>query len=346
MNDQSYSELIDIKDAFNILIHKVNELTRNLVGNKNVINRFHNVTITKKYGLISDNDGRIIKETLNEQLFWQPEIIDYANFNINERIDSYQKIVNENLIVNTLIIDSNVDCIYLCHPFGWYAYGHLFDTLQRLYALRNSSFNGPYLICSDYSRVVDFNSHIKKLGYRNDLLIPHHGYFDSIKLKSLIYTDSPANITQFTEETKEWIWERYLANVNITKGEYILFLDRGGVGSRDLENKQEIIEELSKKHVLKIFHGNENLDDALDLFYNATYIVGVHGAMFVNTIFCNEMSNIIELIPSSRVVVNMLQMNKKAKNHLGLIFKSKENHEFKVNPKILLKYMEEINGRI
>lgn len=119
----------------------------------------------------------------------------------------------------------------------------------------------------------------------------------------------------------------------------MLFLDRGGVGTRDVANKKELIQEISKGLPVKIFTGNESVEEMVNLFNKAKFVLGVHGAMFVNTIFCNENAKIIELIPSTRIVVNMLQMNKSAIDHIGLVMESDNNHSFAVDPQSILKYL-------
>lgn len=213
-----YSKISKEIYAKDIIIKKANESTRNIIKNKSQIFELTDVIIYKKLGLISDKNGKLISETCNEHVFWHPKIIDYSDQDAENRLKYFQEIIDNIDVKNKLIIDSNVDCIYLVHPFEWYAYGHLFDTLQRLYNLKERKFQGPYLICSDYSRVNDFGSHIEKLGYRKDFIIPFHGFFDAIHVKRLIYSESPANVTQFTDFTKNGFGiNMYLSTILIPK---------------------------------------------------------------------------------------------------------------------------------
>lgn len=342
-----YSDLINKINAWEIIINDPNEHTRNLVKSENKVLNLNDVIIFKKYGLIADANRKIIPETTNEHIFWQPKIINYNKLDVDERLKFFQEEINNGNIKKTIQLNSEIDFIYLCHPFEWYAYGHLFDTLQRLYQLSNRNFVGPFLICSDYSRITDFRTHIEMLGYRSDLIIPFYGFFDAIYVNKLVYSESPANITQFTNDTRDWIWRRYIANnhnLKIQMQDYILFLDRSGVGTRDIINKNELLDFLSKRFEIKIFTGSEKVDEMLNIFNKAKYVLGVHGAMFVNTIFCSPETKIIELIPSTRVVVNMLQMNKFAKNHVGLILEANNEHAINVDPKLILKMLNKENG--
>lgn len=310
------------------------ESSRNLVHAPNVSN-YENVKIFKKMALITDSKDNVIRLTTNEHLFWVQNYVG-MNRTVDERLSYLQEQVYSTKKSNGLIINSDVSCVYLGHPFEWYAYGHVFDSLQRLYNINNKKFVGPYLICSEHSRVSDFYAHLELLGYRKDFLITMHGFFDYISVKKLVYSESPANITQFTNDTRDWIRDRYISKGASEVSNYVLFLDRGSVGTRDVINKKELLDCLSLKFNLIRFTGSESLGLAIDLFSKARYVVGVHGAMFVNTIFCSKDCKIIEMIPSGRRVVNMLRMNKSALNHVGLVFDSDSNHQFSVNPQLII----------
>ena len=235
----------------------------------------------------------------------------------------------------------------MAHTFSYYVYGHLFDTLQKLYYIKDLNLNGPIFIVNDSSRISSFSQHIAVLGYDPIKIFTNLGYFDFIEVPNLIFSDSPSTPGQFTYESYEWIYQKYILNrldqvfdVDLHHREYVLFLDRTGVGSRNFLNSEEILQELQKHFDVIVFNGSEDLKTTTKLFYNAKYIVGAHGAMFVNTIFSHEKVFILEFFPHNRQVVQFMSMCKKALNHIGIVLEANEKNEISLDPKLLVDMLK------
>ena len=87
-----------------------------------------------------NSNGAVLEETIDERIFWDPVCIcplmhDFLLFS-QEVTKRKQNIINNkiNLDADFMHIDDAID---LTHAFGFYAFGHLFDTLQRLYPIQS-----------------------------------------------------------------------------------------------------------------------------------------------------------------------------------------------------------------
>jgi hypothetical protein len=298
------------------------------------------VIVTRKDSMILSLDKEPIFETSNEILFWQDSSMDMrlSGAELLQEIRSrQQKMRAKAATINTdnliRISGKKFEMTYLMHSFGWYAYGHLFDTLQRLFPIETPDKGKKRLLVSDSRRVTDFAGHLEMLGYGVNQLISVPPQADGFLLDRLIVPQSPATVTQFTLETMEWIRKCYLENnsykqfshrfskyFHIPSDGFALFLDRSSVGTRNIANIEEVLKILKGQFSQVItFTGRESVHEMLYLFSNARVIIGAHGAMFVNTVFCNPSAKIIEFCPSSRNVSNMVRMCKPSLDHLFVL---------------------------
>jgi hypothetical protein len=60
-------------------------------------------------------------------------------------------------------LPNDFDYVYMLHPFGFYAYGHLFDSLQRLQHALPATALKRKILCSRTDRIVDFEQHTRKI---------------------------------------------------------------------------------------------------------------------------------------------------------------------------------------
>ncbi len=294
------------------------------------------VIVTRKGSMILSIDKEPIFEASNESIFWQPSCMDLrlSGAELAREI----RIRKERMRANAAAIDTNklvrisgqeFEAIYLMHSFGWYAYGHLFDTLQRLFSIEAPHKFMRKLIISDATRVTDFVGHLEMLGYDAGQLISVPQQADGFLLDRLRVPQSPAIATQFTDQTMKWIRKCYLENNSYRRfvhrfskyfpdssSGFALFLDRSSVGSRNISNIDEILAVLRGNFSQVIrFTGSESVHEMLFLFSNAKLIVGAHGAMFVNTVFASPKARILEFCPNTRRCENMVRMCKPSLDH-------------------------------
>ena len=85
---------------------------------------------------------------------------------------------------------------------------------------------------------------------------------------------------------------------NIAKKPSInIYIDRGDskVKNRQIVNEEEIKEYLKKKNFKFIKLSNCSFKKQIKLFSKAKCVIGLHGAGFVNIIFCKKGTKIVEL---------------------------------------------------
>jgi predicted O-methyltransferase YrrM len=316
----------------------------NYFGHKKLAYLFSDVFLLNN--TILDKDKRVIESTLHEQIFWQPECIcKYYNNDIlfNQELAKRTEVILKRCdqkSSDTKFIDISNTCIDLTHPFGCYAFGHLFDTLQRLYPIRELLYQKDIkFIVSKYDNIIDFIKHLSILTNRliteKDLILS-----DNLHILKLIYSISPTVPTELDKEAYEWILNKYFNYFGIEKTEpkHNLYLTRNHVeiGSRGVINEEETREVLEKKDFI-ILTGKEPLKDIVTYFANAKTIVGAHGSLFVNTMFCNPETKIIELCPHNRICYNFRNFLKMAQNYNHVIIEADERYNITIDLNKLLR---------
>lgn len=131
------------------------------------------VTLVYPRGLILDSSGHVVLDQMDEVLSWLPDWYGKNNRSGNEKeriLLDRTRILNEIAIVAhagrraMTRLDESVDYLYVCHPFGFFAFGHLFDSLQRLRYWDQIPGDRKKVIHSSASRIVDFQRHMKRFG--------------------------------------------------------------------------------------------------------------------------------------------------------------------------------------
>jgi len=302
----------------------------NYFGHDKLSYEFHNVIMSN--GILFDKDGVVLPETLDERIFWEPSCISrfMRDKNIlNEHVQIRRRDIknkHEQAFKCSDFIDVE-NCVDLTHPFGYYAFEHLFDTLQRLYPIK-SQIQDPNIkfIVSIHDRITDFIKHLSAFSERDirkeDLIVANEL---NIKIRNLIYSLSPTIPTEIDRDAYSWILERYFSLFNIQNIEpkYSLYLSRNHikVGNRGVINEKEVIDALSKKEFI-ILNGQEPLDLVVEYFANAKIIIGAHGSMFANSIFCNPEAKIIEFCPNNRVCYNFRNAFKMAEKYKHILIEA------------------------
>ena len=311
----------------------------NYFGHNKLSYEFHNVIMSN--GILFDKDGVVLPETLDERIFWEPSCI--------SRFMRDKKILNEQVQIRIRDIKNKHEqafkcsdfidvenCVDLTHPFSFYAFGHLFDTLQRLYPVR-SQIRDPNtnFIVSRHDSITDFAKHLSawsERDIRKEDLIVANGL--NIRINNLTYSLSPTIPTEIYRDAYSWILERYfsLFNMQNIKPKYNLYLSRNHIkaGSRGVINEKEVIEILTKKEFI-VLNGQEPLDLVVEYFANAKIIVGAHGSMFANSIFCNPETKIIEFCPSNRACYNFRNTFKMAENYKHILIEADESFNITID---------------
>ena len=127
--------------------------------------------------------------------------------------------------------------------------------------------------------------------------------FSHIQAKKILSCEHPyIRKNQLKEDTNYpgwliyWLKKKFLRKIKKKKSINI-FIDRGDslIQNRKILNEGEIKKYLLKKNFKFIKLSNYSFKKQIELFFNAKCVVGLHGAGFVNIIFCKKGTKIVEL---------------------------------------------------
>ena len=313
---------------------------------KNYQNIFEDVYIDTKTASVLDSNLNPIYETMYEIIYWWKGTLHGENL-VNEelrakavvaRFSAVKEEINtitQDDIDNAKVIDSSKQAIYAIHAHGWYPYGHLHDSLLRMYPWRDEKFSDPVVLCSKYNRIVDFPLHLKAFGYDESAIFRTGPQYRLIKVAKLYYGVNEARFwTTSTQEQYAWMLKRYLGLLDDETRDLPsiegLYLSRNHVGRRGVTNNDEVESYLKYKGFLTLT-GDEGLLEIISLFYRAKVIVGPHGSIFVNTIFCKEDTKIIEFCPDNRRDFSFKGKTKLAQNYNHILVDADENFNIEID---------------
>jgi capsular polysaccharide biosynthesis protein len=164
------------------------------------------------------------------------------------------------------------------------------------------------------------------------------------KVENLIVPFSESIPVTFTKDNYLWLIERYfnyfdIKNLKIHK--YRLYLSRNHIspGRRSVINELEVTAFLLD-HNFIILKGDEPINKVIEYFYNAELIIGYHGSMFTNTIFCQSLVRILEFCADNRVVTNLATKYKLANNHIHKIIKADENFNANLDLEMIREFID------
>ena len=76
---------------------------------------------------------------------------------------------------------------------------------------------------------------------------------------------------------------------------------------RKIINENEVVEFLEKNGFVSVILSELSFENQIELFMNANFVTGLHGAGYANIIFCSPNTKILELKPntSGEVIKNL-----------------------------------------
>ena len=320
---------------------------------KQYVYSFQNVQCKTKNNITSFfYNNKIIEETLDEHIFWRPRYIcrekcyDPVSKSFYKKEVERRKLLIQNNFDNfcceqELFEDKAVD---VTHSFGHYAFGHLFDSLQRLFHVKNEIKEKIKFIVSDYRSIKDFLIHLSVLCERNiteaDIICTSEDQL--INVSNLCYSLSPTIPTEIDKDAYIWILNQYYNyfKINKPKPVYNLYLSRNHIknNSRSVLNNEEVTEYLSKFEFI-VLYGNEPLNEIVNYFANAKTIIGAHGAMFANCIFCNNEAKIVEFCATNRRWEGFKRQLKMAQNYNQIFVQADELYNINIPLEDITNYV-------
>lgn len=323
------------------------------------------VKTPQKQSFICDKSGKLLENTLQNNIFWIPSCItaffggsrgvDGKHYlpkhppkelfeEVNKRISSFKK--------QAEILDNNYDILLeSAIDLTWardYMFGHIFDVLQRLFPIKDKVINEKTkFIVSDYSKINDFLTHLSVISGREiqkkDIFVANQNKV--IYVKELIYSLSPTIPCSIDRDFYIWMINKYYDHFSIEdpKPIYNLYLSRNHIHNnyRGVLNEKEVIDCLSKNYDFHILYGNEPLEKTINYFANSNMVIFPHGSAGMNTLFSNKNTKILEYYPKTYPRIGVVDQNicgqfKMAKkNHRQIVLNSDNKCNITIDTKKL-----------
>lgn len=280
-----------------------------------------NVYIDPATCLVFNENFEPYKQTSLEYLWWAPPHFVTKDFKnvltrpiprelIQESTKKREAVLNEyiNTIRNQEVVSlPDENYVSLLAQHGWYAFGHLFDFLQKIFTLKQHTLfdSDTHYLVSNYERINDFSLYLDIMSESSNV---RHTMLKSDKrlrfakkcvlIKPQTWPQNFANV-----ESYEFIYNSFCKyfNNHIPKEQKNskLFLTRNFPVKRNILNFAELHEQL-QKHDISVLYGNEPISDMFYYFNNATHVCGYHGSLFANHIFCKPGTKILEYCAANR----------------------------------------------
>lgn len=281
----------------------------------------NNVIIDPATGLVFNENFEPHKQTSLEYLWWVPphfvtkdfkdiltrpvprDIVDKSTARREAHL--YEHIQKIKEIPITDLPDKEYVSLLTHH--GRYAFGHIFDTLQKIFTLKQ---NGPlgentHYLVSNHDHINDFSMYLDILSEKNNVpytTLKPDGRLKFVKKCILIKPQQwPQNFAD--SSSYNFIYNafcNYFKHHKPTEEKSRkLFLTRNPPVKRNILNFEELHKSL-QEHDVDVVYGTESLADVFHYFNNATHICGYHGSLFSNHIFCKENTKILEYCAKNR----------------------------------------------
>ena len=192
-------------------------------------------------------------------------------------------------------------------PYGKYVFGltfgnhhnfsHLWDTLQTFYYIKDP--NEYTLLHQNLSSKVNcFFEHLKIFGFNKTLPLDTNKFNYKIPHLTIPPLACKPDEIRFTN----WIRNKYIDKFGKDKHPKSLYLSRNNQ-KRQVLNEKEVIGFLSNSlDNLHVVYGNESLSYHVKSFGSAYLIIGSHGSLFKNMVFCTADPRVYEVCPINRPI--------------------------------------------
>ena len=311
---------------------------------------FSNVYVDMSTGLMFSDDFDLIPESAEDYFFWFPNVLlNSANIFQDGKILS-EEIRNE--LINRInnfksqhnFIESNLEniitiedtCISILDPFGQYRFGHMHDVLQRLFSNKNFfEDKALVLLQSSTHSINNFDFYINKMELEFKRKITYHNKGSHfVFCKNVILPTCPTYTTfNSVKYYNDYIIDK-LVNLNSYNGIYKsskfpikVFLSRSNFQRSPL-NEAGLIKDILLPNNWIIIYGDESVEEIIWLFANAEKILGAHGSLFSNTMYCKKDCHIIELVCSNRPDTGIRRKYKRCTNYDQVIVDCSQSFVF------------------
>lgn len=251
-------------------------------------------------GAIYDNNLKLIPEANYNYCYWNKSV-PTPQSPLDSQRDIYLKIERP-LPSKIKELPSEKNYVYGHCYFNVYVYGHLHDNLQDLKKIEQINVRDPILLTPRLTKHVNnLNHHLSLFGYTsnniNELGLGDNSDF-LYKIDTLYYPSPTAYPSCASKDGLKFIKKKYKELGGNQPSNAKLYLTRPP-DKRCVANNHEIIKLLKNKGFI-ILDGGESLQSHVGLFRGAKIIIGAHGALFKNIIFCENNPRILEFYAHNR----------------------------------------------
>jgi len=301
-----------------------------------MIYNLKNVYLSRN-GSILDEDFNLIEDA--SELFIKWDSFGYEN-NIPLKDYTENKIKSGNLKK----LD-NKQYIYAYPYHNIYVYGHLWDSFRQIKEIEENNIKGSLLLGIESRHITNLYHHLDIFGYDRSKTLScdcmNYVYF----VPNLIVPVDGVYMSRLNKDEFEWLRNRYFYKnklMNVSKinndDKFKLYLSRGSSNSdyRSVINDNEVSDFLLKNGYIKIT-GNESLEEHIYYFSNATHIIGYHGAIFKNCIFCCKQPIIHEFCSKNceKCFLNVSDTCEITKNHQQIKIDSDDRYNTTIDIEII-----------
>jgi len=250
-------------------------------------------------GLIFDRHRNLMPEVNFNADFWPRYCPAYGTADTNKIA---QREINRRKITE---LPGDRPHIYAMHYFGFYVFGHLWDSLQPLIKIEEIGLKDGTLLVNRFTRHVNkIDRHFDLVGYDKT---QRHNVKSLTFVHELWYPSVVCYPGRITTQGRDWLRRKYMdgngglaaANESPVAGLYLDRNDNQGRNKRRVVNNDHVIELLSD-HGFQVIDGSESLQEHIRLFGAARRVVGPHGSMFRNVLFCGPDCRVLEFCPGNR----------------------------------------------
>ena len=235
--------------------------------------------------------------------FWKNLTCNELRPNNSLKSIGYQETINPNEFEIKSVPEIS-DYIFAHHYHNNYVFGHFWDVLQDLQKIEDLNLLNAKLITPRItSHVNDLYFHLDLFNYPKENIVsldlPSNDSCNILyKIPTLYYPSPTAYPSQVSNIGLQYLRSKYFKLLEYNPPKTKLYLRRPN-NKRSVVNDKEICEILQRKG-FSIIDGTEGIRKHVNLFKNASMIIGGHGSLFRNMIFSDQNPIVYEFCPSNR----------------------------------------------
>lgn len=245
---------------------------------------FNNAAVLGDSGVVIDDKGRFVEETLGAMRYRDPEMLSIKNIALHR--------MPPDQVMTT-------PCLFSNH--GSYAvFGHfLLETMVSVFAVRPLIDSGSVKLVMPQGRSSWRQELLASVGLQPDTYSQINKGIT--KFSRLIVSNSTSASCTFCPNPMTLKFaEQLRRQATINPKKHRIFITRSGAqttSTRNLRNEQQIIAALIPFGFSAIEPGKLTFAEQVQLFANAEVVIGVHGSAFANVIFAPNGCVVGEILP-------------------------------------------------